>query len=113
MKKGQLTTKCSNCKRVYTFTSLGYTRKILDYPEGIIDIGIECPNCEHFTHSHYLTEELEGMQDKDADRKQRRRYKRKFLKLQRWVTNKRRNMSQAIHSQKSITAKGSSQVSND
>lgn len=91
MKKGSVVTVCPECRRVYNFRRLGFTFKKLDFPTGITDVGIECPNCEHFVHSHYLSEELEAMQDSKADRKQRREYKRKFKKLQGWVERKLRN----------------------
>jgi hypothetical protein len=93
IKKGSLVSVCRNCKRVFNFRNIGFTTKKLDYPKGIMDVGIECPNCENFTHSYYLTDELEKMQKPDATRDEKREYKRKLRKLQGWVSNKRRNAS--------------------
>lgn len=88
MKKGSVVTVCPSCRKVFNFRKLGFTEKPLDYPADIKDVGIECPNCNYFQHSFYLSKELEAMQNPDATRKERREYKRKYLKLQNWVKKK-------------------------
>ena len=74
--------KCNSCNWIGNF--IGYQSRELD--NDVTEIGIECPGCEKWYHSHYLTSELEKLQEKvkssKGNRKTRREYERKFRKVQ-------------------------------
>ena len=91
VKKGSTVSICSNCRKVFKFSTVGFKERDVEVLENVTEIGIECPNCQQWHHSYYLNPELVAMQAKNADRKQRREYQRKFVKFQGWCQKKVRN----------------------
>ena len=81
--------KCTNCDTLFEDFS-GYSERATD--GDAIEIGIECPNCKKWYHSHYVTGEIKELQDKilaqEATRQERRSYKHKFDKLQKTLRKK-------------------------
>lgn len=91
MKKGSTVSICSHCRKVFKFSTVGFKERPVGILKDVTEIGIECPNCQQWQHCYYLNPKLVAMQVKDADRKHRREYQRKFVKFQGWVAKKVRN----------------------
>lgn len=73
--------KCNECGWSGDFT--GYSERELQ--NDVTEIGIECPNCSKWYHSHYLTSDLKELMTElktSPSRTIDRKYKHKFEKVQ-------------------------------
>ena len=87
--RGIRLTLCSNCNaqvRVIGFIDRpapGQDGPSTGPGQGLIEIGLECPNCGHWYHAYFLNADLrDNRPAPDADRKTRREYQLRFQRLQ-------------------------------
>lgn len=81
-------TKCSKCRKLFLYN---YEMKQI-HPD-LWEVGLQCPHCRAWYHSHFLNAELRRMQEsmrgKKVNRKQRRHYQALFVKFNRRVRKER------------------------
>ncbi len=88
--KGTRLTLCSNCNAQVRVT--GFTDRSAPAQDGLIEIGLECPNCSHWYHAYFLDADLrDNRPEADSDRKARRDYQLRFQRFQK-DTRKRLGM---------------------
>ena len=88
--KGTRLTLCSNCNARVHVT--GFTDRPVEAHEGqspwsgqdgLIEIGLECPNCGYWYHAYFLNADLrDNRPEPDSNRKARRDYQLRFQRFQ-------------------------------
>ena len=87
MIKHQTKGKCSKCNEEYMFSKIGYTDRELE--DGIIEVGIECPNCKYWVHVFFTNKDLIDLApSKDSNRDKRRLFKIKFDRFNKKIRRK-------------------------
>ena len=80
--KGQKLTKCSNCNTLVQAD--GFTDRQRE--DDLIEIGLECPNCEACYHSYFVNDDLRRNRPKPTDsRRERREYQKRFQRFQKRI----------------------------
>lgn len=79
----------AECKCGYVGEFTGYSER--EIKPGIIEVGIECPQCKKWFHSHYLNDKLKKLQAKVGNNPRlsyRKKYEREFVKVQKVLREK-------------------------
>lgn len=82
LQKGDLITICPECRHVVNYQPTDFRSKLI--ADNVTEIGLECPFCQHWTHSYYVNEALtiKALLVQKADRKTRREYTKEFKRFQ-------------------------------
>jgi len=57
LRKKRVLITCPNCKFEWDVDAKNYLT-VRNYPEGIKDIGVACPQCDNWTHSYFDSPDL-------------------------------------------------------
>lgn len=57
-KQRQVEVECTQCKRSVSLERCTKQRKLR---HGVVDVGILCPHCDHWTHSFYETSQVKRL----------------------------------------------------
>ena len=79
----------AKCKCGYIGDAPGFTEREIE--PGITEVGLECPKCKKWFHSHYFNDKLKKLQDKVGNNPRlsyRKKYEREFVKVQKVLREK-------------------------